>query len=510
MAIVASHIADDFSSLSRQALDQASLADAVELRLDRIGNPGEEALRELVGRLGRPVIVAVHDREAFGSWEGSTDDRLEILRTAARAGASRVDVDVRLAPELGSLPGGCRRILSRHFTEGTPDDLAGPLRELEALAGEGDLVKLVTRARSAQDGLRLLERVRAAQGSLIGFCAGERGRFTRVLAPVFGSPYTFAAPARPPSGPAPEPTAPGQIPLDELRALLPPGGPGPRTEVLAVVGDRVRHSLSPPVHGAALRAAGRDAVFVALETDDFDDLIARLGDPVFRGLAVTVPYKREAFAAARERDAASAACRASNTLVRDGDGWRASNTDVSAIRGALERGFERQGAGRGLRGAQVLILGAGGAARAAATAVLGTGARPLVSARRAEAGRELLAEIQGGEAGAVVEWERIGEVPCDALVHATPVGSPGCAGRAGDGMPLPAERVREGIVVLDAVYRPARTPLLAAARDRGCTCVEGAEWFVRQAAEQFEAFTGQRPDENVLRGAFQHAIERDD
>ena len=59
---------------------------------------------------------------------------------------------------------------------------------------------------------------------------------------------------------------------------------------------------------------------------------------------------------------------------------------------------------------------------------------------------------------------------------------------------------------MDAVYRPLKTPLLAAARERGCLCVPGAEWFVRQARSQFEHFTHQQPDEPLMRAAFEHAL----
>jgi shikimate 5-dehydrogenase len=61
--------------------------------------------------------------------------------------------------------------------------------------------------------------------------------------------------------------------------------------------------------------------------------------------------------------------------------------------------------------------------------------------------------------------------------------------------------------VLDAVYRPIKTPLLVAALERGCTAVPGGEWFVRQAALQFKLFTNVEPDEPLIRKSFEHAWE---
>src|SRR5687767_4140057 len=156
MAIVVSHLANTFEELARQSLRQAPLADVVELRLDRIGDPGEERLRELVAKLGKPVIAAVHGPEHGGEYRGDLDERLELLRTAARAGCSFVDIDWRLSLELGALEGKCHRIVSRHEWECTPPDLATFDEEVRAVLHEGDAVKLVTHARTTEDGLRVL------------------------------------------------------------------------------------------------------------------------------------------------------------------------------------------------------------------------------------------------------------------------------------------------------------------------------------------------------------------
>src|SRR5262249_39879357 len=154
--------------------------------------------------------------------------------------------------------------------DGTPDDLSALLEEMRAVLYEGDVVKLVTRARSCADGLRMLAFVRAEGGGTIGFCSGDAGTFTRVLAPIFGSPFTYAAPAALPGAPEPELTAPGQLRVNDLRAILPPTGLSPATAIFAVVGKPARFSWSPRVHGMALKAARLDAVYVALEPDDMD------------------------------------------------------------------------------------------------------------------------------------------------------------------------------------------------------------------------------------------------
>lgn len=509
MAIVVSHLASTFDQLARQALRQVPLSDLIELRLDELGDPGEERLRGLVRQLGKPVIVTVKRAEEGGAFRGGVDEQLALLRSAARAGAAFVDIDWRLSLALGELGvAKCHRIVSRHDREGTPEDLAEFEDEVRNVMYEGDLIKLVAHAECAEDALALLRHLRKARGGLIAFSTGEAGSFSRVVCRIFGSPFTYAAPAIVPGEPVAPLTAPGQLRVNDLRAVLPPGGGGDSTAVFAVIGDPVEHSLSPRVHDMALKGARLDAVFVALRVRDFERFLELVDDPHFRGFAVTAPHKRAAFRAAQARDLDAQATGAANTLLREGQTWRASNTDVVGAGETLERAWryhvERLGKptlamGGALGGVHVLVLGAGGAARAAIHAVISRGGRVTVCARRDAEAAQVARELRCASA----PWSSRSTLAYDALVNTTGAGSLAQPGAT----PLDAAHLRENVVVLDAVYRPLKTPLLAAALERNCTAVPGAEWFVRQAHAQFRLFTQQEPDEALLRKAFEHALE---
>ncbi|MEM7516082.1 MAG: NAD(P)-binding domain-containing protein, partial [Planctomycetota bacterium] len=188
-----------------------------------------------------------------------------------------------------------------------------------------------------------------------------------------------------------------------------------------------------------------------------------------------------------------------------GKGWRAVNTDTGAVSQTLENAFRlhrgepgRPAAYAELDRATILVLGTGGAARAALRAAARAGASLLVAGRRLEAATALAEEF-GGQA---VAWNDVATVEYDALVNCTPVGSMANEGES----PIPVDVLRPKTVVLDAVYRPLRTPLLEAAQGSGCTAVPGAEWFVRQAQEQFQQMIGQPADAELMRAAFDHAL----
>jgi 3-dehydroquinate dehydratase/shikimate dehydrogenase len=505
MAIVVSHKGSDFEALSKAALRQAALADLIELRLDEVADVTEERLAAFVAESPKPVIATVHGPEAFGSYSGSTEERLELLRMAARAGCRFVDIDWRLSLDLGEVEGKCHRIVSRHETEGTPEDLESIHKEMQEVLYEGDVVKLVTHANTCEDGLRLLRYLREAGKGLVAFCSGERGSFTRVLAPILGSPFTYAAPAELPGVESGEPTAPGQLRVNDMHAIVPPGGLSHETAVFGVVGAPISHSWSPRVHGMALKAAKLDAIYLAFEPEDFATFLALADDACFRGFSVTAPFKADAHRAARSRDSATEQAEAANTLLREADGWRAFNTDAPAIRDTLERAMrshsEVPGRPVALGVATGLVLGTGGAAAAACCALREVGAKLIVAGRSEERASALAARF-GGEG---VAWEAVAALEYDLLIHCTPAGSLADPGS----LAVPEDWIREGTLVLDGVYRPVKTPLLEAAVKKGCTAVPGGEWFVRQAAQQYKLFTSQEPDNEILRAAFRHAFDED-
>jgi len=498
MAIVVSLLESDLPSLRASMDRNAPLADLFELRLDRIGNPGEEELRELIQSSPKPVIVTVHGKEGFGDYEGSLDERFELLHAAARAGALFVDVDWRWSLDLGDVDGKCHRIVSRHEREGTPEDLQTLWEQQRDVLYEGDVVKLVTHANSALDGLRVLRYLREANG-LIAFCTGEAGRFTRLLATIFGSPFTYCGPKAPS-----ELTAPGQLRVDDYHSSAPPGGFGPGTAVFGVVGKPVAHSWSPRMHNMAMKAAHLDAIYLPFEVDSLDEFLELADDENFRGFSVTAPHKEAALRLSKSAERSAEQSGAANTLVRDpAGGWLASNSDITALRQVLEASLKAH-AHRGKRDiapahARVLVVGAGGAARAAAQATREVGAKLSITARRDEAAKGLATDFHGTH----VPWADLGQVEYDVLIHCTPAGSLAQP----DALPFDAGVLSEGRVVIEANYRPMLTPLLAAARERDTTMVPGGEWFVRQAMEQFQRFTHQEPNETLMRKTFEHAYD---
>jgi shikimate dehydrogenase len=264
-----------------------------------------------------------------------------------------------------------------------------------------------------------------------------------------------------------------------------------RTELYAVIGRPLEHTLSPAVHNAAFEAIGRNAVYLALPTDDPAGALAGARALGIGGLSVTIPHKETALAALDEVEADARELGAINTVVNRDGLLTGSNTDAPAIVACLKKAGP-------VAGRRALILGTGGAARAAAFGLARAGAEVIVAGRRAERATELARDL--GVTG--VSWTEIDSIDPALVVHATPIGM---WPRTED-TPLDAAALSPGTVVLDMVYNPLMTRLLTQAEARGLITVSGLEVFLDQAARQFRLWTGAAAPLDVMRAAALKAL----
>jgi shikimate dehydrogenase len=257
---------------------------------------------------------------------------------------------------------------------------------------------------------------------------------------------------------------------------------------LGVAGWPVRHSRSPAMHNAALDAlglAGWHYLALPLPPDRFAETVRALPAAGFRGINVTIPHKEAALALADEATETAAAVGAANTLTFGEDGSiHADNTDVPGLLEVIPVEVEAITA---------LVLGAGGAARAAVHALHRAGADRVLVWNRTRVRAERLVADLGGD---VVSEP----VPAPLVVNCTSVGlnpdPDGVKALAWD-----ADDVGVGDCVVDMVYRPGGTELLALAAARGATVVDGLEILVAQGAASFERWTGTVAPRTVMRAA---------
>ncbi len=268
------------------------------------------------------------------------------------------------------------------------------------------------------------------------------------------------------------------------------------TTLAGVIGDPVEHSLSPALHNAALVDLGLDWAYVAfpVPTGRGEGAVAAMADLGIRGLSVTMPHKAAAARACNRLTPVAQRLGVVNTVTNLGGGLVGDSTDGPGFLDALsDQGWTPEGK-------RCLVLGAGGAARAVVLALGEAGAgRVGVVGRRPERAAEAAA-LAGG-AGAVGSVDSAEEA--ELVVNATPVGMAGVEGdRPGD-LPfgLEPKRLGPGQLVVDLIYAPATTTLLAEARSRGAETCNGLGMLIYQAARQLRIWTGRGPSIEVMSAA---------
>lgn len=265
------------------------------------------------------------------------------------------------------------------------------------------------------------------------------------------------------------------------------------TALVGVLGDPVRHSLSPVMHNAALTELGLDWVYLALPTprgqlDAVTEGLAAIG---CRGLSVTIPHKQAVAGLCRQLTPLAERVGAVNTLVPlEGGGWLGTNTDVEGFLAPL-RGGEWQGK-------RAVVLGCGGSARAVVAALVELGCGEIrLAGRRPETLRAFEAACQvWAPQLKTVDWSDLDSQLATAalVVNCTPVGMASGADQTGSRQsPLGPEQFDQlptTATVYDLIYVPRPTALLTAATARGCRTIDGLEMLVQQGAAALRLWSG--------------------
>lgn len=458
----------------RERRDQVVNADLVELRLDTVADPSGAGAVE-GKRL--PVIVTCRAKSEGGLFAGSDEERWSILAEAQKYGADYIDVEWKSNfYELIERRRGRGIVVSYHDFEGVPADLSARVRAMRATGAE--VVKVAVMARKLADNVPLLAAAKGETKPFVALAMGDAGLVSRVLAARFGSAWTYTGDA----------VAPGQIPAARMRGEFSFSQLSDTTSLYGVVGRPIMHSLSPVMHNAAFRSVGIDAVYVPLAAADFDDFLTFAEGIDIEGVSVTAPFKLAAFESANEYDAMSQKVQSANTLKRVDGRWHGANTDVAGFLAPLKDAP--------MRNQRALVLGAGGAARSVSLALASIGAKVTITARRLDRAQFVAARI----GAAAVEWPPASN-SWDVLVNATPIGTAPDIAES----PLP-DGPFGGHLVYDLVYNPSETRLLREARAAGCRTIGGLAMLVGQAQRQFEWWTGERIDPQVMRDAAINAL----
>ncbi|HEY4695800.1 MAG TPA: shikimate dehydrogenase [Candidatus Hydromicrobium sp.] len=273
------------------------------------------------------------------------------------------------------------------------------------------------------------------------------------------------------------------------------------TKVIALIGNPVRHSLSPRIQNYFIGRYSQDAIYLSFEVrrKDLKEAFNGAKKLGFLGLNVTMPYKEEVFKLIDRPDRVSSIIKSINT-VKFNQGERIStgfNTDVEGFLISLDKKKFKW------TGSECLIIGAGGAARSAIYGILQKKIKRIfVYNRTGEKITGIINDFKSVGSEKVKALNSINDINgemknIDLIVNCTPVGMD--TGSHKDMLPVPESWNLKGKFIFDMVYRPVETGFLKKAKKEGATVVNGIDLLINQAALSFKIWFGILPRTDSIR-----------
>ena len=278
------------------------------------------------------------------------------------------------------------------------------------------------------------------------------------------------------------------------------------TGLVGLLGNPVRHSLSPAMHNAALQALQLNWSYLALPcaSKNLKEVLQGLRAVNCRGLNVTIPHKQDVAELCQELSPLAKRLGAVNTLIPlDSGGWHGSNTDVEGFLTPLGE----QSSWQNCHG---VIIGCGGSARAIAAGLQSLRLASItVIGRRQAALDAFIADLQSNDAPLTACLQSSPNLTslmkrADLVVNTTPVGM----AQHEDAQAFPLgeaiwSQLQGSAMLYDLVYTPRPTAWLRWGQSRGHRCIDGLEMLVQQGAASLRLWSDRNdvPVETMRRAA---------
>ncbi len=272
----------------------------------------------------------------------------------------------------------------------------------------------------------------------------------------------------------------------------------------AVIGDPIKHSLSPQMQNAGFEALAMGSPYGKFHVplDNLAEFVDFARENL-RGFNITVPHKDSIIPFLDEIERTAERCHSVNTVTIKNGKMSGCSTDGYGLETAIMENFDL-----GIAGATIFFAGCGGAVRAVSHYFASRGARALYFANRTVAkAEELAAEIGSYESGCRVDAAPTGDLSrikvmleeSDVIVQGTSLGL-----KPDDPAPLPLELLPDQICCYETIYH--ETAFLRGAKERGLRFADGRGMLLHQGAKSFEIWTGHKAPVEIMRSALDVAI----
>ncbi len=270
------------------------------------------------------------------------------------------------------------------------------------------------------------------------------------------------------------------------------------TKILGVIGDPIKHSLSPQIHNTIIRSLNLNYVYVPfwINEEDLEDAFKGFKAIKISGFNITIPHKKSAIKFLDEVSQEALLMGAVNTVKNIDGKLYGYNTDGDGfIRSLRQQGLD-------VKDKNVVVLGAGGSARGICVKMAMEEANSITILNRTYEKAEEICNIINENIKSIAKCDILEETSlkrhmgnCDLLINTTPIGM---YPHEEDNPVETLDFINPTAVVCDLIYNPSTTKLLRVAEERGLKTINGWGMLVFQAVNAFEIWTGVKVDKLVV------------
>ena len=461
----------------------ANQCDLVEVCLDRLAK--EPDVKDMISGCKKPVLISCRPPQEGGKFDGTEDERMQLLRQAILAGPDYIELDPASAMKIPRF-GKTQRVIS--FAS-----LTRPLNDVEEAFDEAtrckaDIVKFTWPTEILESAWPLLAVVSQKRLlPVVGLGLGRCGLTFSLLGRKYGSPWIYAALEKGMEA------FPGQPTVGELDDIYRWRQVDSKTRFIGVAGEGIEEVAISKVMNAAFDLSGMNTRCLPLDFKSLDRIPKMLDVLKVPAIISTPQAGRRVMGLAATGDDVTKVAQFSDVVIKSGDGWQAHNLVwKSAIRSLEVKLGKQSSEDRPLDKRNTLIIGSGGLA---------------ISISQGVRKRQGLVSICSGDD---VEAQKIAAA-CDIRYVPSPqlydtlfdvvILTTGSMDFGSKKSPLNPALLRPNICFMDLSALPGESSFTNEARQRGCKVVEPAEVFRDYIGSLFKALTGQDiPPDAITQG----------
>ena len=258
------------------------------------------------------------------------------------------------------------------------------------------------------------------------------------------------------------------------------------TKKFGIIGDPIKHSLSPVLHNYWFKKYEIDANYSIIETKESDipDVINRIKRGDLIGINITLPYKQKIVPHLDVLINDAEITSSVNTIYLDENGTIVGeNTDVFGLQAAYLKEVDD------ISRKNVLIIGAGGVSPSVILSLKKSGVKEISIINRTR--EKCIFLKKKFPILKIKNWNNLeNEIAnFDIIINATSLGL-----KHGKDFSFNFEPTKKNLIFIDTIYNPLETKTLKYLKDKGLKVFNGLDMFIHQGQKAFYLWNKINPE----------------